>query len=164
VSKIQHFAFKSEYSNLSLRLITEAEIFEVSLPQKKIRVNALWDTGAMLSAITPEAAQRLNLTPFNKIKVNGINNTSIADLVKISVKLPNLVEVKNFNATVCNLVKNVDLIIGMDIIRLGDFSISNGKGKTLFTFAMPPFEDKIDLYEKAVTGAHNNFCVKRKKS
>jgi len=39
----------------------------------------------------------------------------------------------------------------MDIIQLGDFSISNGEGKTLFTFAMPSFESKTDLYEKAIT-------------
>jgi hypothetical protein len=43
------------------------------------------------------------------------------------------------------------MLIGMDIIQLGDLSISNGAGKTLFTFAMPPFDDKIDLYEKAIT-------------
>jgi predicted aspartyl protease len=150
VSKIQHSAFKNEYSDLSLRLITEAELFEVSHPHKKIKVKALWDTGAMLSAITPEAAQGLNLIPFNRITVNGINNTSIADLAKVSIKLPNLIEVKNTNVIVCNLVKDVDLLIGMDIIQLGDFSISNGKGKTLFTFTMPPLEDKIDLYEKSI--------------
>jgi hypothetical protein len=33
----------------------------------------------------------------------------------------------------------------------GDFSISNAQGKTLFTFAIPPFEDKLDLYEKALS-------------
>jgi hypothetical protein len=51
---------------------------------------------------------------------------------------------------VCNLVKDVDLLIGMDIILLGDFSISNGDGKTLFSFAIPPFENKTDYYEKAI--------------
>jgi len=81
VSEIQHFAFKNEYPDLSLRLITE---------------------------------------------------------------------VKNSNVTVCNLVRDVDLLIGMDIIQLGDFVISNGAGKTLFTFAMPPFEDKIDLYKRSI--------------
>ena len=150
MSKIQHFAFKSEYPDLSLRLITEVEIYDVSPSPQKVKVKALWDTGAMLSAITPEVAQSLNLVPFNRVKVNGINNTSMADMVKVSMKLPNLVEVKNSNVTVCNLVRDVDLLIGMDIIQLGDFSISNGAGKTLFTFAMPPFEDKIDLYERSV--------------
>ena len=150
MSEIQHFAFKSEYPNLSLRLVTEVEIYDVSQSPQKMKARALWDTGAMLSAITPEIAQGLGLVPFNRVKVNGINNTSMADMVKVSIKLPNLVEVKNYNVTVCNLVKDVDLLIGMDIIQLGDFSISNGAGKTLFTFAMPPFEDKIDLYKRSI--------------
>jgi hypothetical protein len=42
------------------------------------------------------------------------------------------------------------MLIGMDIIRYCDFSISNGNGKTLFSFAMPPFENKTDHYEKAL--------------
>jgi hypothetical protein len=42
------------------------------------------------------------------------------------------------------------MLIGMDIIRLDDFSISNGAGRTLFTFVMPSFEQKTDLYEKAI--------------
>jgi hypothetical protein len=150
VSNIQHFAFRREYPNLLLRLITEVEIYDVSLSPKIIKVRALWDTGAMLSAITPETAQSLYLIPFNRVKVNGINNTSMADMVKVSIKLPNLVEVKNTNVTVCNLVKDVDLLIGMDIIQLGDFSISNGEGKTLFSFVIPPFENKTDHYEKAL--------------
>ena len=104
----------------------------------------------MISAITPQTAKSLNLVPFNRVKVNGINNISMADMVKVSIKLPNLFEVKNSNVTVCNLVKDVDLLIGMDIIQLGDFSISNGQGRTLFTFAIPPFESKTDHYEKAL--------------
>jgi len=150
VSNTQHFAFKREYPQLSLKLVTEAEIYDVSQSSQILKVRALWDTGAMLSAITPETAKSLNLIPFDRIKVNGINNKSMADLVKISIKLPNTVEVKNTNVTICNLVKDIDLLIGMDIIQLGDFSISNGEGKTLFTFAMPPFSCKIDLYEKAI--------------
>ena len=150
MSKIQHFAFKKEYSNLPLKLITEAELYEVSQLKKIIKVRALWDTGAMLSAITPEVAQSLNLIPFNRVKVNSINNISMADMVKVSIKLPNLVVINNTNVSVCNLVKDVDLLIGMDIVKLGDFSISNGEGKTLFTFVIPPFDDKTDLYEKAL--------------
>jgi hypothetical protein len=37
-------------------------------------------------------------------------------------------------------------------------SATVGAGKTLFTFAMPPFEDKTDLYEKALDrNARNNM-------
>jgi predicted aspartyl protease len=133
-----------------IKLITEAEIFNSIQNENVIKVRALWDTGAMLSAITPEVAERLNLVSTDRIKVNGIGSYSIADIVRVSIRLPNLVELKNARISVLNLVRDVDMLIGMDIIRLGDFSISNGEGKTLFTFAMPPFDDKTDLYEKAL--------------
>jgi predicted aspartyl protease len=150
VSKIQHFPFKNEYAYLPLKLMAEAEVSNAMQYQNTIKARALWDTGAMLSAVTPEIAQKLNLVSTNRIKVNGIGNYSIADVVMVSIRLPNLIELKNARILVLNLVKDVDMLIGMDIIRLGDFSISNGAGRTLFTFAMPPFEDKTDLYEKAL--------------
>jgi hypothetical protein len=40
-------------------------------------------------------------------------------------------------------------LIGMDVINTGDFSISNYGGKTVFSFALPPFENRTDLLEKA---------------
>jgi len=150
VPNIQHFPFKYEYPYLPLKLITEADVYNTLQYQNVIRIRALWDTGAMLSAITPEIAKKLNLVFFDRIKVNGIGSYSIADIARISIRLPNLVEIKNARISVLNLVKDVDMLIGMDIIRLGDFSISNGAGKTLFTFAMPPFDEKIDLYEKSI--------------
>jgi len=156
--RIQHFAFKQDYPSLSFRLTTAADVVGVStgLTQKATKVTALWDTGAMRSAITPAVAQSLNLIPFDRVKVNGINNVSMANVVKVSIGLPNLVMVQEINVMVCNLVKEIDLLIGMDIILLGDFSISNGGGKTLFSFAIPPFENKTDNYEKALAVNNRN--------
>jgi hypothetical protein len=37
-------------------------------------------------------------------------------------------------------IQGVDMLIGMDIIQLGDFSISNFEKKTVFTFAIPPYQ------------------------
>jgi hypothetical protein len=151
VSNKQHFPFKYEYPYPPAKLMTEAEVFNSMRHQNVIRIRALWDTGAMLSAVTPEIAKKLSLVSTNRIKVNGIGSYCIADIVQVSIRLPNMAELKNARISVLNLVKDVDMLIGMDIIRLGDFSISNGAEKTLFTFAMPPFDDKIDLYEKAIT-------------
>jgi hypothetical protein len=91
------------------------------------------------------------LRPIDKIKVTGANDTSIVDVVKISIILPNKVKVDEINAMVCNLNQQIDMLIGMDVILLGDFSICNGENKTLFSFAMPPFINKTDLYEKALS-------------
>jgi predicted aspartyl protease len=150
--KLHHYSFKNEYPNLSFRLTNEAYLFKVSSDVGKdgFKATALWDTGAMRSAITPAMAKSLHLTPIDRVKVNGINNTSMADVVNISIGLPNLVMVKEVDVMVCNLVKDIDLLIGMDIILLGDFSISNGDGKTLFSFVIPPFENKTDYCEKAI--------------
>jgi hypothetical protein len=41
------------------------------------------------------------------------------------------------------------MVIGMDIIKKGDFAISNAENKTLFSFVIPPFPDKINLADKA---------------
>jgi hypothetical protein len=40
------------------------------------------------------------------------------------------------------------MIIGMDIITLGDFALSNGNEQSLFSFAVPPFQEKIDFSKK----------------
>jgi len=150
--KINHFAFKQDNQSLCFQLLTEAQIFNISggSERKGINITALWDTGATGSAITPALSKSMNLIPIDRRKVRGVNDTRIVDLVKVSIGLPNLVMVKEVNVLVCNLNPKFDMVIGMDIILLGDFSISNGGGKTLFSFAIPPFENKTDHYEKAL--------------
>ena len=82
--KAHHFAFKKEYPNLSLRLTTEAEVFGITTSKTNM-VTALWDTGAMVSAITPVIAQGLSLFPINRVKVNGVNNISLADVAIVAL-------------------------------------------------------------------------------
>lgn len=45
---------------------------------------------------------------------------------------------------------------GMDIIKFGDLAISNKNNKTIFSFAIPPFENPTDLLEKANKVNKNN--------
>jgi hypothetical protein len=44
----------------------------------------------------------------NVIKVNGIGSFSITDIVRVSIRLPNLVELRNARISVLNLVKDVE--------------------------------------------------------
>jgi len=46
------------------------------------------------------------------------------------------------------MASNSEMLIGMDIISLGDFALSNGGDQTLFSFAVPPFLDKIDFSKR----------------
>ena len=146
---MHHSALKNESPNLAIRLTSEIEISDVLQNTKKLKAKALWDTGAMMSAITPEAARSLSLVSYDRKRVKGINNEiTLAGIARVCIKLPNMDEIKS-DVLICSLVKDIDLLIGMDIIQLGDFSISNGAGKTLFSFTIPLLKEKTDLYDKA---------------
>ena len=97
----------------------------------------MWNTRAEQSSITQKVVSSLNLGTSGFIKVNSIHGCiPRARVVKIRIKLQNIDLTEIINPTVLGLVKGIDLVIGMDIIRLGDAAISNGFGKTLFTFAI----------------------------
>jgi hypothetical protein len=38
-----------------------------------------------------------------------------------------------------------EMIIGMDVITQMDIAITNGGGQTQLSFAIPPFENRIDF-------------------
>jgi len=155
MSSVIRYAVKREYTDLPLKLITQAEVFTSGSGQRK-KVKALWDTGAMLSAISEEIKEKLGLKHHDRKIINSVNEVKEVDVVKVSIRIPDLKEVNDFPMLVLKLIKDADILIGMDIIQRGDFSISNGGGKTLFTFVQPPFEDKIDLYKKAVAANNHN--------
>jgi hypothetical protein len=141
-----HFSFAFPCGSLSKRLITtitvSSDIFGIP---KTISAKALWDTGATISAITPHIAKVLGVPVVARIPVAGVHNASIVDVVTVSILLPNQTNIPDTRVAVCALNPSINAIIGMDIILRGDFAISNGKNETLFSFAMPPFDKKIDL-------------------
>ena len=52
---------------------------------------------------------------------------------------------------VCNIqsAHDIDMLIGMDIIQLGDFHISNTDGKTRFSYIVPSLPERYSLAEEA---------------
>ena len=62
------------------------------------------------------------------------------DVFLASIFLPNNVGIKDVLVTLGDLGKN-DVLLGMDIISNGDFSITNYGGKTRWTFRIPPVSD-----------------------
>jgi predicted aspartyl protease len=145
-------SFHYSYTPVSRKLITPAEAIGISSkkPGQKITVRALWDTGAECSVISPEVSQALGLIPIGATRIAGVNNTSPAGKVKITLVLPNRIRIPNLTVLVCTLIPGADMLIGMDIMMRGDFLISNGGGETLFSFVIPSFSEKMDLHEQAL--------------
>ena len=106
---------------------------------------ALWDTGAMISVISPEIVSKLKLDIVDTLKIAGINTESLVEVAVISIRFPNSSEIKDIRAAICNMPSGNEIIIGMDVITQMDIAITNGGGQTQFSFAIPPFDSRIDF-------------------
>lgn len=148
-------ALTYQYTGVTRQLITPVSLYPVSAPAGTggIVTNALWDTGASFSAISLHVAEQLKLVPTDRLDVAGVHNTVEVGAGLITVELPNLVIKKDIQVVICNLGSGIGMLLGMDIIMLGDFAISNGTGHSLFSFAIPPFKNTMDF----LTREHEPF-------
>jgi hypothetical protein len=150
--KTFHHAFSIEYPSHAIELFTDIEAFSPKDEKYKsgIKTFAIWDTGATMSSISPNLAKSLRLTSVDSLVIDGINSSEDCDIVMVSIKLPNDIIIPDLRVAVCDFNPSaVDVLVGMDIIRMGDFMVSNGKDKTLFSFAIPPLPMKINLVNQA---------------
>lgn len=115
---------------------------------KKEKYEAIWDTGATNTVISEDLAKELNLTSVGMTKVSTAGGVREANKYVLGLKLPNKLSIENVMVTAGILGKNTDFLIGMDIITLGDFSITNVNGKTTFSFRYPSCE-RINYVEEA---------------
>jgi hypothetical protein len=141
-----YLSFTKIYEGITDRITTEAELSAVSSRGDiTLPINALWDTGAMISAITTETASKLQLIPIDHFEISGIHGTNTMDAVLVSLKLPNKEYMKKLKVIVSDISTDFDMIIGMDVIGYSDFAICNGNSQTQFSFVTPPLNSKIDF-------------------
>jgi hypothetical protein len=110
---------------------------------------ALWDTGATHSVITKGAALSLGLKPIDKVKVSHATGESIENVFLVNLYLPNGLVIPNQRVTECaDNVGGFGVIIGMNIISGGDFSISHQSGETIFSYRYPSKQKEVDFTKK----------------
>jgi hypothetical protein len=98
---------------------------------------ALWDTGATGSVISQRVVQACQLRSIGTRKVNHVQgSTEDVPSYAVNVKLPSDVEFQDLRVILGNL-RGYDVLIGMDIISLGDFAITHPDGNTKFSFRIP---------------------------
>lgn len=110
------------------------ELFKEAKPKK---FTAIWDTGATNTAISNKVVKECGLIPTGKATSNTANGQCIVNTYLIDINLPNNVNINNVQATEFTAVEGADLLIGMDIMSLGDLAISNFDNKTTFSFRIP---------------------------
>jgi predicted aspartyl protease len=108
--------------------------------KQPVEVRALWDTGAETTFISAKLAQELGLEPMTeRITVSGIYGSAFANVYMLDVVLPGKIIVEDISAPEISNHKDFDIIIGMNIINRGTFTIDNENGDTTLYFSLPGF-------------------------
>ncbi|SES71196.1 Aspartyl protease [Nitrosospira multiformis] len=113
----------------------------------RVEFNALWDTGATHSIITPRVVEALGLKPIRRVRsvfTQGVNGLEKSEAYQINLSLPD--KITFFELTV--VLKKPgdvwwDVIVGMDIISAGELSIKNVNSNTEWSFSYVP-QQKVD--------------------
>ncbi|HBP90867.1 MAG TPA: hypothetical protein DD706_24635 [Nitrospiraceae bacterium] len=139
-------AFTTIGSGLLPALTNQIKVSEAFTPtqtsellKKKSDYIAIWDTGATNTVITKKVASDLGLKPSGIAEVTGVHGRCQVHTYLINVYLPNGVAFSAVKVSEGEFVGG-DVLIGMDIIRSGDFAITNFDKKTVFTFRVPSLE------------------------
>lgn len=121
-----------------MRVLTNPVDIFIANTANHQNINAIWDTGATSSAITSNVVNTLGLTPTGFALVNTAGGTLQQNTYTVDIRLSNGVKIFGVTVTeVSALAGGCDALIGMDIITLGDFSITNHHGNTCMSFRVP---------------------------
>ncbi|MBR3597856.1 MAG: hypothetical protein IKL47_12880 [Clostridia bacterium] len=102
-------------------------------------VNALWDTGSTESLISENIVKMID--PILKSKAKYVTKDTVieSETYAVSLSLSEEITFRDVLVKKADLSeKNVDIIIGMDIISRGDFEIRNYNNLIEFAFRIPP--------------------------
>jgi len=154
--KIEHRGFFATYDEIVDELITPAGILQASMeagPANAVPINAmaLWDTGAVGTCIQPQLKDRLNLRLHNTSRqLIGVGGNVTAYIALVNIYVTHSMIIQDHPVHIVEFPGNADILIGMDIIGMGDFVVCNADNTTSFSFVMPPFPDRINLADKAI--------------
>jgi hypothetical protein len=144
----QHHGF------LANRIVTDVKLSVAFDPKNQppniefYDTKALWDTGATHSIITDATAKAMGLVSTGKRLVQHGGGKSEHKTHVVHFFLPNRVAI--LGVLVTEHPENdgsFGAIIGMDIIRGGDLSITNHGGETCFSFRYPS-HSRIDFVQE----------------
>jgi predicted aspartyl protease len=131
------FSFTATYNSIARSLPTTVKIESATNPDKFTDAKALWDTGASSSLISHEIAVKLDLKPISKTLIHTPSDKNVpSNVYLIHIYLPNgakIVDVRALEGT----LNSCDMLIGMDVISLGDFTVTNHNMRTIFSFRIP---------------------------
>lgn len=142
-------ALSRGYAALSNSITTPVSLSN-PFGNEQLLTEGLWDTGATNSVITKSTAQKLGLKVVTRATVRGVHGEREVNVYYVRITLNNNNIAVNTQVTECDELSadhSVGMLIGMNIITLGDFCITNYEGRTVMSFVVPS-QKKIDFVEE----------------
>ena len=135
-------AIRTEFPEVVRAVVTEIGIVTgmAGSVTKAIKCRGLWDTGAIYSVISKTFAEKLGLFPTDTQRAYTAQGFYEANIYCVDIMLPNDIVVKGLQIGDGEF-QDFDFLIGMDVISLGDFHLTND-GNTVFKFTIPPESHK----------------------
>jgi len=153
--KIEHRGFFTTYKGITNTLITPAGILPASMTRitsdfAPVEITALWDTGAVGTCIQPWLKDRLNLRLYNPSgMLTGVGGSIKAYIALVDIHLAYNLIIQDHPVHIVEFPGNADILIGMDILSMGNFAVCNADNITSFSFIIPPFPEHINFIDRA---------------
>ena len=106
-------------------------------PINPLQYKAIWDTGATTSVITNKVAEDLRLIVTGIRKIFTVGGICEAIEHRLDLWLPNNTCVSEMPVVRGHIPDDFDMLIGLDVMVMGDFAFTNYQGKSMFSFRMP---------------------------
>ena len=127
---------KYPISEFSSCIITEENI---CIENHNILVKGLWNTGYSESVISSDFVQKYNLQPIGTATVGTTGVTLKSNIYAIDFLLAQKQHIF-LNVTESSQLcgSGFDMLIGLDVITLGDFTLTTTDDTICFSFRYPP--------------------------
>lgn len=128
-------------------------IVDVTVPNTntKNQYKAIWDTGASGTVITQVIVDNLGLIPTGMAIVHTANGQARQYTYIVDISLNEAIIFKDVTVTCAVAFSGgCNILIGMNIISQGDFSITNLNGNTCMSFRKPSLHE-VDFCKNSNT-------------
>ena len=140
---------------------------QVDIPGERVgkEYNAIRDTGASSTCISNRLVDYLSLPIDGYVDNHTANGTVRSTLHTVDVRFQSGLYFKGIQVVAADMVMQ-DVLIGTDIISLGDLSITNYYGRTIVTFGVPSIKRHDYVAEAKLKSiiAKGHMPSKKKKS
>ena len=147
-----HLAFDIDFKTPQMEIVTNCFVagilsWKPDYTGGRYNAKAVWDTGATNTVVSTKIIKSLGLKPTGYCEVATADTKEHKKAHTYYVDI-GLIDLKCGHTVIEVIEEDMkdDVLIGMDIIGLGDFAICNGR---IFSYCCPPLPNALNLREKA---------------